>query len=134
MKEPEGRKKGEILDLLPESQQSELNIILQELSFTKNFRSATAEEWYIFIPGYTDTRTGGAAGKAFLHYNLMGNRDIMMNTTILIENEELCTQPRGQMVYAICEEIVNRLAGYADTLLSVHAGINSYDAVYKQPE
>jgi hypothetical protein len=27
---------------------------------------------------------------------------------------------------------VNRLVGYADTLLSVHAGENSYNAEYRQ--
>ncbi|WP_264467365.1 hypothetical protein [Priestia aryabhattai] len=34
------------------------------MTFTKNFRSATAEECYVFLPGYEDPRTGGAAGKA----------------------------------------------------------------------
>jgi hypothetical protein len=37
-----------------------------------------------------------------------------------------------QLVYALADEIVNRLVGYADTLLSVHAGENSYNAEYKQ--
>jgi hypothetical protein len=34
------------------------------------------------------------------------------------------------LVYALGDEIVNRLVGYADTLLSVHAGENSYQAEY----
>ncbi|WP_209122472.1 hypothetical protein [Alkalihalobacillus sp. BA299] len=34
------------------------------------------------------------------------------------------------VVYAICEELVNRLVGYANTLLAVQAGENSYEAEY----
>ncbi|PAE44103.1 hypothetical protein [Bacillus sp. 7884-1] len=37
-----------------------------------------------------------------------------------------------QIVYALADEIVNRLVGYANTLLSVHSGENSYNAEYKQ--
>ncbi|OLO40460.1 hypothetical protein BTR23_08230 [Alkalihalophilus pseudofirmus] len=32
------------------------------------------------------------------------------------------------LVYAICDEIVNGIVGYANTLLAVHAGVNSYEA------
>ncbi len=103
---------------------------IQGMTFTKNFRSASAEEWYIFLPSYTDPRTGGAAGKAIVHYNLYGNKDIYINTTIIYDALELYNPDLHQLVYAISEEIVNRLVGYADTLLSVHAGENSYDAVY----
>jgi hypothetical protein len=103
---------------------------IQGMTFTKNFRSASAEEWYVFLPSYTDPRTGGAAGKAIVHYNLYGNKDIYINTTIIYDAIELYHPELHQLVYAISEEIVNRLVGYADTLLSVHAGENSYDAVY----
>lgn len=103
---------------------------LHGMTFTKNFRSASAEEWYIFLPSYTDPRTGGAAGKAIVHYNLYGNKDIYINTTIIYDALELHNPDLHQLVYAVSEETVNRLVGYADTLLSVHAGENSYDAVY----
>ncbi|QOR65379.1 hypothetical protein IM538_16330 [Cytobacillus suaedae] len=106
--------------------QSEIN----GMTFTKNFRSASAEEWYIFLPSYIDPRTGGAAGKAIVHYNLYGNKDIYINTTIIYDALELHNPELHQLVYAISEEVVNRLVGYANTLLSVHAGENSYDAVY----
>ncbi|WHZ06209.1 hypothetical protein QNH48_16565 [Neobacillus sp. YX16] len=36
-----------------------------------------------------------------------------------------------QIVYALANEIVNRLVGNANTLLSVHSGENSYNAEYK---
>ncbi|WP_374703460.1 hypothetical protein [Bacillus sp. Marseille-P3661] len=102
------------------------------MSFTKNFRSATAEEWYIFLPGFSDPRTGGAAGKAIIHYALYGNRDMFINTTIIYDDPKLHDDQQHQLVYAISDEIVNRLVGYADTLLAVHAGANSYEAEYKQ--
>ncbi|MDQ0229332.1 hypothetical protein J2S19_000583 [Metabacillus malikii] len=36
------------------------------------------------------------------------------------------------LVYALADELVNRLVGYANTLLSVHSGENSYNAEYKK--
>ncbi|WP_338452268.1 hypothetical protein R4Z09_10485 [Niallia oryzisoli] len=102
------------------------------MTFTKNFRSATAEEWYVFLPGYHDPRTGGAVGKVIVHYNLYGNRDVFINTTIILDDPALFQPELSPLVYAIADEIVNRIVGYADTLLSVHAGENSYDAEYKQ--
>ncbi|MFK4390143.1 hypothetical protein ABH916_002071 [Peribacillus frigoritolerans] len=33
--------------------------VTERMSFTKNFRSATAEEWFVFIPGFNDPGTGG---------------------------------------------------------------------------
>ncbi|MEH6948022.1 hypothetical protein V7068_13325 [Bacillus sp. JJ634] len=101
------------------------------LQFIKNFRSATAEEWYVFLPGFKDPQTGGAAGKVIIHYNLYGNRDVFINTTIIFDARELYVSQLHPLVYAISDEIVNRLVGYADTLLSVHAGENSYQAEYK---
>ncbi|MET3289352.1 UNVERIFIED_CONTAM: hypothetical protein ABID98_001922 [Brevibacillus sp. OAP136] len=104
--------------------------LIGSLSFTKNFRSATAEEWYVFIPGYQDPQTGGACGKVMIHYNLYGNRDVFINTTVILDDPNLCDPKLHPIVYAVVDEIVNRLVGYADTLLSVHAGANSYTAEY----
>jgi len=104
---------------------------VHSLKFTKNFRSATAEEWYIFMKNYADPQTGGAAGKAIIHYNLYGNKEIFINTTIIFDDEKLFHPELHPLVYAIADEVVNRLVGYADTLLSVHAGFNSYQAEYK---
>jgi hypothetical protein len=101
------------------------------IKFTKNFRSATAEEWYIFLSRYEDKQTGGAAGKAIIHYNLYGNKEIFINTTIIFDDPDLYASSVYPLVYALSDEIVNRLVGYADTLLSVHAGENSYQAEYK---
>lgn len=103
---------------------------VEGLKFTKNFRSATADEWYVFLPGFKDTITGGAAGKVIIHYNLYGNRDVFINTTIIFDNTELHDPQLHSLVTALADEIVNRLVGYADTLLSVHAGGNSYQAEY----
>ncbi|WP_067727475.1 hypothetical protein [Oceanobacillus damuensis] len=101
------------------------------MTFTKNFRSSTAEEWYIFLPGFKDRKTGGAAGKAIIHYNLWGNQHIFINTTIIFDDPALYDPQLHPLVYAISDEIINRLVGYANTLLSVHAGENSYNAEYK---
>ncbi|ALC90316.1 hypothetical protein AM500_11365 [Bacillus sp. FJAT-18017] len=108
----------------------EIERLIDGLKVTKNFRSATAEEWYIFLPGYRDVQTGGAAGKAIIHYNLYGNRDVFINTTIIFDDPRLYDPSQHQLVYAVADELVNRLVGYADTLLSVHAGENSYHAEY----
>lgn len=104
---------------------------IEGLSFTKNFRSSTAEEWYVFLPGFKDPQTGGAAGKAIIHYNLYGNRDVFINTTIIFDDPDMHDENIQPVVVAIVDEVINRLVGYADTLLSVHAGENSYQAVYK---
>ncbi|MEH7121510.1 hypothetical protein V7128_29590 [Neobacillus vireti] len=102
------------------------------MTFTKNFRSPSAEEWYIFLPNYKDPLTGGAAGKAIIHYNLLGTKEIFINTTIIFDDPALHQKDAHQVVYGISDEIINRLVGYADTLLSVHAGSNSYNAEYLQ--
>ncbi|PLS17167.1 hypothetical protein CVD28_14030 [Bacillus sp. M6-12] len=109
---------------------SEIDTVISGISFTKSLRSATAEEWFVFIPPYQDPYIGGAAGKAIIHYNLYGNRDVYINTTIILDDPQLHENSSHSLVYAIADEIVNRLVGYADTLLSVHAGENSYQAEY----
>jgi hypothetical protein len=101
------------------------------MKFTKNFRSATAEEWYVFIPGFKDPVSGGAAGKVIIHYNLYGNKEIFINTTVIFDDPDLHEERNHQLVYGLAEEIVNRLVGYADTLLSVHSGQNTYQAEYR---
>jgi hypothetical protein len=73
-----------IVDAIQSEMQEKIDRVKNGLSYTKNFRSATAEEWYIFIPGYQDPRSGGAAGKAIIHYNLYGNRDVFINTTVIL--------------------------------------------------
>ncbi|WP_245613688.1 hypothetical protein [Alkalihalobacterium bogoriense] len=102
------------------------------MKFTKNFRSATAEEWYVFLPSYQEPKHGGAAIKVIIHYELQGNRDIFINTTVIIDDQNLWKENMYSFVYAITDEIVNRLVGYADTLVSVHAGDNSYQVEFKK--
>jgi hypothetical protein len=106
--------------------------IIENMNFTKNFRSATAEEWYVFLPHFHDPQTGGAAGKIIIHYDLIGNKEIFINTTIIYDDPQLFRTEFHDLVYAVSDELINRLVGYADTLLSVHAGENSYQAEYKQ--
>jgi hypothetical protein len=117
---------------MDEKLKEQIEYELEEMKFTKNFRSPTAEEWYIFLPNYTDPVTGGAAGKTIIHYNLYDTKQIFINTTIIFDDPSLHKNELHQLVYALADEIVNRLVGYADTLLSVHAGENSYNAEYKQ--
>ncbi|MBM6598735.1 hypothetical protein [Priestia megaterium] len=124
--------KEKIVDAAHLEQKTQIEKVINGMTFTKNFRSATAEEWYVFLPGYEDPRTGGAAGKAMIHYNLYGNRDVFINTTVILDDPALFRTEIHPLVYAIADELVNRLVGYADTLLSVHAGENSFDAEYKQ--
>ncbi|WP_027407702.1 hypothetical protein [Anoxybacteroides tepidamans] len=123
-----------IIELKHPSLEQEIKQVVEGIRFTKNFRSATAEEWYVFIPNFQDPRTKGAAGKAIIHYDLYGNRDVFINTTIIYDDPALHERNMSPFVYAISDEVVNRLVGYADTLLSVHAGENSYDAEYVQPQ
>lgn len=119
-----------VRQLLTPEQRERVEEEIRGLTFTKNFRSATAEEWYVFLPGFCDPQTQGAAGKAIIHYNLYGNRDVFINTTIIFDDPALYDPSLHAMVYEVSEELVNRLVGYADTLLSVHAGPNSYQAEY----
>lgn len=124
--------KEKIIEAIQPEMKKRIESEIEGMSFSKNFRSATAEEWYIFLPGFKDPRTGGAAGKAIIHYNLYGNKDVFINTTIIWDDPAMYEPHLHPLVYAIGDELVNRLVGYADTLLSVHAGENSFDAAYKQ--
>lgn len=121
-----------IIDAMHEDLKQKINAEIIGMTFTKNFRSPTAEEWYIFLPNYNDPVTGGAAGKTIIHYNLFDTKQIFINTTIIFDDPRLHNNEAYQLVYALADEIVNRLVGYADTLLSVHSGQNSYNAEYKQ--
>ncbi|MGG1401318.1 hypothetical protein ABE288_26375 [Bacillus salipaludis] len=121
-----------IIDVMDEQLKQQIDEEIKGMTFTKNFRSPTAEEWYIFLPHYKDPLTGGAAGKTIIHYNLYDTKHIFINTTIIFDDPVLHKGEQHRLVYAISDEIVNRLVGYADTLLSVHAGENSYNAEYKQ--
>jgi hypothetical protein len=124
--------KESIVDTIHPELRKQIDAEIKELTFTKNFRSATAEEWYIFLPSFVDPITKGAVGKVIIHYNLLGNRNVFINTTIIFDDPALFKRDLHSLVYSICDEIVNRLVGYADTLLSVHAGENSYSAEYKE--
>ncbi|MEJ8547967.1 hypothetical protein [Brevibacillus borstelensis] len=119
-----------ITSLIPPEIKKRTEAEINGLTFTKNFRSATAEEWYVFLPGFKDPLTQGAAGKVIIHYDLYGNRDVYINTTIIYDDPALHHPDLHTLVYEISEELVNRLVSYADTLLSVHAGANSYQAEY----
>jgi hypothetical protein len=121
-----------IFDMMDDSLKEQIGIETNGIRFTKNFRSPSAEEWYIFLPSFKDPVTGGAAGKTIIHYNLYDTKHIFINTTIIFDDQRLHKSELHQLVYAISDEIVNRLVGYADTLLSVHSGENSYSAEYKQ--
>lgn len=125
---------NKVVEVIDRSLRDRIDKELAGLKFTKNFRSATAEEWYLFLPGFKAERAGSAAGKAIIHYNLYGNREIFIHTTIIFDDPEMGQSKLYPLVYALSDEIINRLVGYADTLLSVHAGNNSYQAEYRSPE
>jgi hypothetical protein len=122
--------KEKIMELLTSEQKDKIDHEINGLKFTKNFRSATAEEWYVFLPSFFDPQTKGAAGKVIIHYDLLGNKDIFINTTIIYDDPSLYEESKAALVYAISEEIINRLVGYANTLVAVHCGSNSYQAEY----
>nr|WP_286228559.1 hypothetical protein [Neobacillus mesonae] len=124
--------KDNIIEVLNEDIKKKIDTEIKGMTFTKNFRSPSAEEWYIFLPSYKDPLTGGAAGKTIIHYNLYDTKHIFINTTIIFDDPKLHNNELHHLVYAVADEIVNRLVGYADTLLSVHSGNNSYNAEYKQ--
>ena len=121
-----------IIDFIDNRLKEQIDTEISGMTFTKNFRSPSAEEWYIFLPSYKDPVTGGAPGKSIIHYNLYDTKQIFINTTIIFDDPAMHKRELYQVVYAISDEIVNRLVGYADTLLSVHSGENSYNAEYKQ--
>lgn len=119
-----------ITDLITPEMSEQIEHEIDGIICTKNFRSATAEEWYVFLTNYKEPKTGGAAGKVIIQYELQGNKDVFINTTIIYDDEKLHDETLYHLVYAISEELINRLVGYANTLLSVHAGKNSYQAEY----
>ncbi|MFC0562088.1 hypothetical protein [Halalkalibacter alkalisediminis] len=119
-----------VVDLKNEKLDAKIKEELERLTFTKNLRSATAEEWYVFLQHFHDPQTKGAAGKVIIQYDLQGNRDVFIHTTIIYDDPKLFEESHHQLVYSISDELVNRLVGYANTLLSVHAGANSYQAEY----
>lgn len=121
-----------IVDVMDDETKKQIENELNGMTFTKNFRSPSAEEWYIFLPNFKDPSTGGAAGKTIIQYNIFDNKEIFINTTIIFDDPALLKSELNRLVYALSDEIVNRLVGYADTLLSVHSGENSYNAVYRQ--
>jgi hypothetical protein len=121
-----------IIDVMDKDLKNQIEYEINRMTFTKNFRSPTGEEWYIFLPSYKDPVTGGAPGKTIIHYNLYDTKHIFINTTIIFDDPALHKGESHHLVYAVADEIVNRLVGYADTLLSVHSGENSYNAEYKQ--
>ncbi|KKI94085.1 hypothetical protein WQ54_00665 [Bacillus sp. SA1-12] len=121
-----------IIDVIDEELKKQIDEEIKGMIFTKNFRSPTAEEWYVFLPSFKDPVTGGAPGKTIIHYNLYDTKHIFINTTIIFDDPALHKSKLHRLVYALADEIVNRLVGYADTLLSVHSGENSYNAEYKQ--
>lgn len=125
-------KENNIIDVIDEKIKKQINHEINGIKFTKNFRSPTAEEWYVFLPSFKDPVTGGAAGKVIVHYNLYDTKQFFINTTIILDDPALHKSKLYRLVYAVSDEIVNRLVGYADTLLSVHSGQNSYNAEYKQ--
>ncbi|MEK5442724.1 hypothetical protein [Fredinandcohnia sp. FSL W7-1320] len=120
-----------IIEVIDTQMRKQIEEEMKGLTFTKNFRSPSAEEWYVFLPSYKDPTTGGAAGKVIIHYNLYDTKEIFINTTIIFDDPALHKESLHQLVYVISDELVNRLVGYADTLLSVHSGENSYQAEYK---
>ncbi len=79
------KEKNNVIEVMDPLLKARIEHEVEGLKFTKNFRSATAEEWYVFLPRFKDTKTGGAAGKAIIHYNLYGNRDVFINTTIIFD-------------------------------------------------
>lgn len=119
-----------VVELMTPEIKKKIDAELQQMSFTKNFRSASAEEWYVFLPSYQDPQTQGAAGKAIIHYDLYGNKEIFIHTTVILDDPALHQKEAYPLVYAVADELVNRLVGYADTLLSVHAGVNSFQSEY----
>lgn len=124
------RGKGKVIEAMPLEMPKRIKAEVDGMRFTKNFRSATAEEWFVFLPSFRDPQTDGAAAKAIIHYDLIGNKEVFINTTIIYDDPDLHEPENHNLVYALSEELINRLVGYADTLLSVHCGVNSYQAEY----
>ncbi|MDV2580743.1 hypothetical protein [Alkalibacillus haloalkaliphilus] len=122
---------NEIIETLPEEVKEQYLYEIEQLKFTKDFRSSTAEEWFLFLPSYKEPKSDGAFGKAIVHYDLMGTKEITINTSIIIEDPKLFDREHHVLIYLIGDEVINRIVGFANTLLTVYAGENSYKAEYK---
>ena len=48
-----------IVDVIDPKMSKQIDKEMKGLTFTKNFRSPSAEEWYVFLPSYKDPITGG---------------------------------------------------------------------------
>src|SRR5690606_2240579 len=94
-----------IVDVMDTQMRELIEKELNGLTFTKNFRSPSAEEWYVFLPSYKDPLTGGAAGKVIIHYHLFDTKEIFINTTIIFDDPALHKASLHQLVYAISDEI-----------------------------
>ena len=119
-----------IVDVIDPKMSKQIDKEMKGLTFTKTF-ALLLQRNGTFLPSYKDPITGGAAGKVIIHYNLSHTKEIFINTTIIFDDPALHKESLHHLVYAISDELVNRLVGYADTLLSVHSGNNSYNAEYK---
>ncbi|OLO40459.1 hypothetical protein BTR23_08225 [Alkalihalophilus pseudofirmus] len=84
-----------IVELVSDELKERTNIEIDNVTFTKKFRSAPAEAWYVLLKNYKDPKTGGATGKAIIHYDLQGNRDIFINTTIIFDDPRLYPATTG---------------------------------------
>ena len=47
-----------IVDVIDPKMRKQIDTEIKGLTFTKNFRSPSAEEWYVFLPSYKDPITG----------------------------------------------------------------------------
>ncbi|MDQ0350771.1 hypothetical protein J2R98_000574 [Alkalibacillus filiformis] len=121
----------EIIETLPQEVKEQYLNEIEQLKFIKDFRSASAEEWFLFLPSYQEPKSDGAFGKAIVHYDLLGTKEITINTSIIIEDPKLYERNLHVFVYLIGDEVINRIVGFANTLLTVYAGENSYKAEYK---
>ena len=81
-----------IVDVIDPKMRKQIDTEIKGLTFTKNFRSPSAEEWYVFLPSYKDPITGGAAGKVIIHYNLYDTKEIFINTTIIFDDPALTSR------------------------------------------
>lgn len=57
-------KNNKVINIIKPELQEKIQAELDGLTFTKNFRSATAEEWYVFSPNYKEPKEGGQPEKS----------------------------------------------------------------------
>ncbi len=48
--------KNNVIQVIDPQMEKRIETEREGLKFTKNFRSATAEEWYVFLPGFKDPK------------------------------------------------------------------------------